>query len=103
MNETAVATSSAVGCFPQPSPVGCEEMCGNVWEWTRSRFRPYPYDPTDGREAPDVKLYEEMVLRGGAYWSDTRSANATFRARRSPNDQNSSYGFRLILSQTSYP
>ena len=103
VNETAVATSSAVGCFPQPSPVGCEEMCGNVWEWTRSRFRPYPYDPTDGREAPDVKLYEEMVLRGGAYWSDTRSANATFRARRSPNDQNSSYGFRLILSQTSYP
>lgn len=50
-----------------------------------------------------MKLYEEMVLRGGAYWSDTRSANATFRARRSPNDQNSSYGFRLILSQTSYP
>lgn len=100
VNETAVATSSAVGCFPQPSPVGCEEMCGNVWEWTGSRFRPYPYAPDDGREAPNVKLYEEMVLRGGAYWSDTRSANAAFRARRSPNDQNSSYGFRLILSQT---
>lgn len=103
VNETAVATSSAVGCFPQPSPVGCQEMCGNVWEWTGSRFRPYPYDPADGREAPDVKLYEEMVLRGGAYWSDTQAANATFRARRSPNDQNSSYGFRLCLVQTSYP
>ncbi|WP_420628082.1 NACHT domain-containing protein [Candidatus Leptofilum sp.] len=97
VNETAVATSSAVGCFPQPSPVGCQEMCGNVWEWTGSRFRPFPYDPADGREDPDVKLYEEMVLRGGAYWSDTRAANATFRARRSPNDQNSSYGFRLMM------
>jgi formylglycine-generating enzyme required for sulfatase activity len=98
VNETAVATSSAVGCFPQPSPLGCQEMCGNVWEWTKSRFRPYPYHPEDGREAPDVKLYEEMVLRGGAYWSDTQAANATFRARRSPNDQNSSYGFRLMLT-----
>ena len=73
-------------------------MCGNVWEWTASRFRPYPYDASDSREAPDVKLYEEMVLRGGAYWSDARTANVTFRARRSPNDQNSSYGFRLMLS-----
>jgi formylglycine-generating enzyme required for sulfatase activity len=44
-----------------------------------------------------VKLYDQIVLRGGAYWSDTRAANSTFRARRSPNDQNSSYGFRLML------
>lgn len=99
VNETAVATSSAVGCFPQVSPVGCQEMCGNVWEWTASRFLPYPYDPKDGREAPDVKLFDQMVLRGGAYWSDTRAANSTFRARRSPNDQNSSYGFRLMLAR----
>lgn len=98
VNDTAIATSSAVGCFPQASPVGCQEMCGNVWEWTSSRFRPYPYEAEDGREALDVKLYDEMVLRGGAYWSDTRAANSTFRARRSPNDQNSSYGFRLMLA-----
>ncbi len=98
VNDTAVATSSAVGCFPQSSPVGCQEMCGNVWEWTKSRFRPYPYLAEDGREALDVKLYDQMVLRGGAYWSDTRAANSTFRARRSPNDQNSSYGFRLMLA-----
>ncbi|MAT95820.1 MAG: hypothetical protein CL608_01535 [Anaerolineaceae bacterium] len=97
VNDTAVATSNAVGCFPQASPVGCQEMCGNVWEWTASRFRPYPYLAEDGREALDVKLYDQMVLRGGAYWSDTRAANSTFRARRSPNDQNSSYGFRLML------
>lgn len=99
VNDTAVATSSAVGCFPQASPVGCQEMCGNVWEWTASRFRPYPYDAEDGREAPDVKLFDQMVLRGGAYWSDTRAANSTFRARHSPHDQNCSYGFRLVLTR----
>ncbi len=100
VNDTAIATSNAVGCFPQASPVGCQEMCGNIWEWTSSRFRPYPYEAGDGREALDVKLYDQVVLRGGAYWSDTRAANSTFRARRSPNDQNSSYGFRLILAKT---
>ena len=98
INDTAVATSSAVGCFSQASPAGCQEMCGNVWEWTASRFRPYPYLPHDGREALDVKLYDEIALRGGAYWSDVRAANTTFRARRSPNDQNSSYGFRVMLA-----
>jgi formylglycine-generating enzyme required for sulfatase activity len=99
VNDTAIATSNAVGCFPQASPVGCREMCGNVWEWTGSRFRPYPYRADDGRETLDVKLYDQIVLRGGAYWSDTRAANSTFRARRSPNDQNSSYGFRLRLAK----
>jgi formylglycine-generating enzyme required for sulfatase activity len=48
------------------SPYGVSDMAGNVWEWTSSLLRPYPYNPKDGRE--DLHSGEDRVTRGGA-WS----------------------------------
>lgn len=91
---------SSPGCFAAGrSPVGCVEMGGNVWEWTRSLHRPYPYVAGDGREETAVKLHDSLVLRGGAFWTAEKLIGCSSRSRRAPHDRSNSYGFRLAIRQ----
>jgi iron(II)-dependent oxidoreductase len=59
------------------SPYGVLDMAGQVWEWTRSSYRPYPYDPRDGREEPSQG--DTRVARGGSSSSDYEGLTATSR------------------------
>lgn len=42
-------------------------MIGNVFEWTRSLYASYPYDPSDGREDLFASRDELRVVRGGHF------------------------------------
>jgi formylglycine-generating enzyme required for sulfatase activity len=78
------------------SPYGCADMAGNVWEWTSSLYRPYPYEPGDGRE--DLKAGGARVLRGGAYYDDPGGVRCACRFRDLPDYGSGDIGFRVVAS-----
>ena len=58
--------TTAVDKFEQgQSLYGVYDLSGNAWEWTSTIFRPYPYDPEDGRENPTGT--DKRVARSGAW------------------------------------
>lgn len=66
------------GQYPKgASPYGVLDMAGQVWEWTRSLYRPYPYNPKDGRES--FKVHDGRVARGGNTSSDDDGLTSTSR------------------------
>jgi formylglycine-generating enzyme required for sulfatase activity len=98
-NETGIGATSAVGCFPAgASFYGCEEMAGNVWEWTRSLYGGYPYDPKDGRENLDASTDELRVVRGGSFYDSYWGVRCSARDRDYPDYRYYFVGFRVMLS-----
>lgn len=105
-DETGISEPSAVGCFPRgKSPYGCEEMSGNVWEWTRGLWGEnlnkasyeYPYVLGDGREDLEASSEVLRVLRGGAFDFDPRSVRCAYRYGHDPRFRFWVVGFRVVL------
>jgi formylglycine-generating enzyme required for sulfatase activity len=70
-------------------------MVGNVWEWTHSLYRKYPYEADDGRE--DETLSGEHVERGGSYLGTDQLARSAARYRGDP-DFLDFVGFRVVVA-----
>jgi len=96
-DQTGIGTTSAVGCFSRGAgPYGCEDMSGNVWEWTRSIYKDYPYDSEDGRE--ELGSTDTRVLRGGAFYGNVNYVRCAYRDRSGPDLRLRLVGFRVVLS-----
>lgn len=96
--ETRLRDLSAVGCFPRgTSPYGCEEMSGNVWEWTRGAFKGYPYVGKDGRESQGESAELFRVLRGGSCFHYLRGARCAYRRWLEPDLRSDGIGFRVVV------
>lgn len=82
--------------------VGAQDMSGNMWEWVSSIYRPYPYDPNDGREDPNDTA-SKRVFRGGWLSYIDRGTSAVMRFRLAPGERDWRVGFRCARSDTPAP
>ncbi len=99
--ETKLGRPSPPGCFPGgASPLGCEELSGNVWEWTQSVWGDYPF-PEPGKPRLKRELGSEAslrVLRGGAFDLAPRNVRCAVRLWDAPDVRFDLIGFRVVVS-----
>jgi ergothioneine biosynthesis protein EgtB len=69
-----------VGAFPGgASAYGCQQMIGDVWEWTTSDYVPYPGFKSEFDEYNDKWFVNQKVLRGGSFATPQSHIRTTYR------------------------
>jgi len=86
--------STSVGSY-KPNAWGLHDMHGNVWEWTRSTYRPYPYDPADGRD--NLTDAGAKVVRGGSWYDRPKRSRSAYRLSYPAWRKVYNVGFRVVV------
>lgn len=82
--------------FPEgASWVGAYNMSGNLWEWTSTRLRSYPYINDSRRENPDSN--DVRIIRGGSYNSNNTYIRTQARFWLDQSTPGRGVGFRCII------
>ena len=94
---------AAAGAYPKgASPLGVQQLIGDVWEWTSSGWYPYPgFEVFPYPEYSQVFLGGDYkVLRGGSFGADPAAVRATFRNWDHPIRRQIFSGFRCVRDAT---
>jgi hypothetical protein len=90
-------STAPVGSRPEgASWVGAMDMSGNVWEWTLSEYRDYPYDAQDGRNNNQDSTDGHRVYRGGDFGAASYFLRSVNRGESDPRIINLQLGFRCV-------
>ena len=92
VNDGAAVTTN--GGRYAPNAWGLFDMHGNAAEWTRTNYRPYPYNANDGRE--DVNDDGRKVVRGGSFFDRPKAGRSGFRLDYPSWQRVYNVGFRVI-------
>jgi len=78
--ENGLWAPATIGAFPNgQNSYGCQQMIGDVWEWTTSDYVPYPGFKSEFDEYNDKWFVNQKVLRGGSYATPQAHLRATYR------------------------
>ena len=97
IKEADFGETTPVGMFSPKgdTPEGVVDVIGNVWEWTNTLYRSFPYDADDGRESREALGFR--VLRGASWVNDANMAHALSRIDADFQFYNN-LGFRCAVS-----
>ncbi len=93
--ENGLWSVAPVGSFPKgQSAYGCQQMIGDVWEWTTSDYVPYPGFKSEFDEYNDKWFVGQKVLRGGSFATPRSHIRTTYRNFFHPEERWMIAGFR---------
>jgi formylglycine-generating enzyme required for sulfatase activity len=92
-DDRALVTAAA-GSY-KPNRWGLHDMHGNVWEWTRSEYRAYPYRSDDGRN--ELGGNGEKVVRGGSWYDRPKRCRSAYRLSYPKWQKIYNVGFRIVI------
>lgn len=93
--ELEIGGTTPVGIYQfGASPFGTLDLAGNVWEWTSSLYKDYPYKADDGRE--DAAAAGRRVVRGGSFVSARNFVRCACRNVSDPDSRSGYIGFRVV-------
>jgi formylglycine-generating enzyme required for sulfatase activity len=81
----------------EPNAWGLYDVIGNVWEWTRTNYEPYPYNENDGRNNKD--LTKQKVVRGGSHGDRPKVIGSAVRVPYETYQKIHNVGFRVIIEE----
>jgi len=88
---------SQVGSYPQgKSYYGCQQMLGDVWEWTSSEYVLYPGFRSKFSEYTDKWAINQKVLRGGSFATPRSQIRNSYRNYFKPHERIPFSGFRCV-------
>jgi formylglycine-generating enzyme required for sulfatase activity len=94
--------TTPVGSFPEgATPEGVHDLEGNVWEWCRDWYGPYPEEEQVDPPGPAEGNYR--VLRGGSFLSNPENLRGAIRSGNPYELRRVYIGFRVAWSAAGGP
>lgn len=90
--------SEQVGRY-RNNPWELSDMHGNVWEWTLSQYKAFPYSDTDGRNETLSGNTPKRVVRGGSWYDRPFRASSSYRLFYRDYQKVFNVGFRVVMSE----
>ncbi|MBM4090597.1 MAG: hypothetical protein FJ276_14420 [Planctomycetes bacterium] len=102
-DDEAIATARVASYAA--NPWGLFDVHGNAAEWTRSAYRPYPYDAADGRDDGNTAgagagaTAIKRVVRGGSYCDRPHRCGSAHRRAFPAWQAVHDVGFRIVIEE----